>query len=202
MEVELSQVDEARDKISARAKESITEIFPKKITILMELCTKLDMTNYDFSELRATGDDTDPEVMKHVHEVKGEVVEAIDMFNTLKMWVQMNIPKIEDGNNFGVSVQEESVQLLSRAEDGLFSVLDNITKYFLTRAKLNSKIKKYPSIKDYQVAVSDLDQKALIELWLTAMDVRNYYIHLLDHITKNMDKIVCPRQSHAHALWH
>jgi len=29
----------------------------------------------------------------------------VEMCDLLKIWIQLNIPKIEDGNNFGVSVQ-------------------------------------------------------------------------------------------------
>lgn len=34
-----------------------------------------------------------------------EVMELIHMVQTIKIWIQLNIPKIEDGNNFGVSIQ-------------------------------------------------------------------------------------------------
>lgn len=37
--------------------------------------------------------------------LKLEVLELIETINTVKIWIQLNIPKIEDGNNFGVSIQ-------------------------------------------------------------------------------------------------
>ncbi len=43
-------------------------------------------------------------------------MELVEMLNTVKIWIQLNIPKIEDGNNFGVSIQEETVSELGRAE--------------------------------------------------------------------------------------
>ncbi len=48
--------------------------------------------------------------------LKKEVMELVEMLNTVKIWIQLNIPKIEDGNNFGVSIQEETVSELGRAE--------------------------------------------------------------------------------------
>lgn len=53
---------------------------------------------------------------------------------------QLNIPRIEDGNNFGVSVQEEVLNELTRSEDSAFGALDSATKYFVSRGKLISKV--------------------------------------------------------------
>lgn len=103
------------------------------------------------------------------------------------MWVQLLIPRIEDGNNFGVSIQEETVAELRTVEGEAASYLDQISRYsldlstiflflfflhlkiyfarianhlifftfryYITRAKLVSKIAKYPHV------VSDCFQK-------------------------------------------
>ncbi|KNC73470.1 hypothetical protein SARC_13972, partial [Sphaeroforma arctica JP610] len=61
---------------------------------------------------------------------------------------------------------EETVNELSRAEDSGFTVLESITKYFVMRAKLASKVLKYPSIKDYRLSVNELDEKEYINLRL------------------------------------
>lgn len=98
----------------------------------------------------------------------------------VKMWVQLLIPRIEDGNNFGVSIQEETVAELRTVEGEAASYLDQISRfylqnlfiicgfctfqvclcvvqhlnlcllftfrYYITRAKLVSKIAKYPHV--------------------------------------------------------
>jgi hypothetical protein len=71
--------------------------------------------------------------------LKREVLDLIEDMGTMKLWIQLNIPRIEDGNNFGVSIQEETVSELSRAEDAGFAVLESMTKYFFSRAKLVSR---------------------------------------------------------------
>lgn len=48
--------------------------------------------------------------------IKERILELIEIIDTVKVWIQLNIPRIEDGNNFGVSIQEETVNELSRAE--------------------------------------------------------------------------------------
>ncbi|KAM9215121.1 proteasome activator complex subunit 3 isoform 2-T2 [Leptosomus discolor] len=40
-----------------------------------------------------------------IEKVKPEIRLLIEKCNTVKMWVQLLIPRIEDGNNFGVSIQ-------------------------------------------------------------------------------------------------
>ena len=44
-------------------------------------------------------------VAKMISEIKPKIVELVEAANLLKMWVTFLIPRIEDGNNFGVSVQ-------------------------------------------------------------------------------------------------
>ena len=40
-----------------------------------------------------------------IFQIKPKIVELVESANLLKMWVTFLIPRIEDGNNFGVSVQ-------------------------------------------------------------------------------------------------
>jgi len=128
--------------------------------------------------------------------LKKEILQLIEMINTVKIWIQLNIPRIEDGNNFGVSIQEETVGELARAEDAGFSVLENMTKYFVTRAKLVTKALKHPHIDDYRQSVMELDEKQFINLRLCALDLRNNYTILHDMIIKNLEKLKTPRSSH------
>jgi proteasome activator subunit 3 (PA28 gamma) len=127
--------------------------------------------------------------------IKREILELIEMINTVKIWIQLNIPRIEDGNNFGVSIQEETVSELSRAEDSGFAVLESMTKYFVTRAKLVTKVIKHPSIEDYRQCVIELDDKEFVNLRFCALDLRNNYAILHDIIIKNLEKLKTPRSA-------
>ncbi|XP_073350760.1 proteasome activator complex subunit 3-like [Pagrus major] len=160
------------------------------------------------SRKRKLGDDVPGEMMKCngklvdlIERVKPEIRTLIEKCNTVKMWVQLLIPRIEDGNNFGVSIQEETVTELRTVESEAASYLDQISRYYITRAKLVSKIAKYPHVEDYRRTVSEIDEKEYISLKIIVSELRNQYVILHDMILKNIEKIKIPRSSNSEALY-
>ncbi|EAK89485.1 proteasome activator p28/ Ki autoantigen [Cryptosporidium parvum Iowa II] len=127
--------------------------------------------------------------------VKQEVSELIEMVSSIKLWVQLNIPQIQDGNNFGVGIQEETIQELGRVEDATFSLYESVCKYYSERARLSSKIIKYPNVEDYVEAVRELDERYWVSLRCSIADMRNNYAWLHDLLTKNWEKLSKPRNS-------
>jgi len=66
------------------------------------------------------------------------------------MWVTFLIPKIEDGNNFGVSIQEDTLGEIRTVEAETATFYEQITRYHMGRAKLISKVFLYfASIQDH-----------------------------------------------------
>jgi hypothetical protein len=145
--------------------------------------------------------DCNPILVSTLNKVKLEIIEFIDSITTLKIWVHMHVPKIEDGNNFGVAVQEEVLQELGRCEDFTVQSLAITTKYFLTRAKIVAKCLKYPGIQDFEETVHQLDEKTYIELLTIMRDLRNNYAIVYDFVQKNKDKILCPRSSYTGSMF-
>ncbi|XP_038634495.1 proteasome activator complex subunit 3 isoform X2 [Scyliorhinus canicula] len=86
------------------------------------------------------------QLVEMIEKIKPEIRTLMEKCNTVKMWVQLLIPRIEDGNNFGVSIQEETVAELRTVESEAASYLDQISRYYITRAKLVSKVAKYPHV--------------------------------------------------------
>ncbi|TRY55137.1 hypothetical protein DNTS_032636 [Danionella cerebrum] len=136
-----------------------------------------------------------------IEKVKPEIITLMEKCNTVKMWVQLLIPRIEDGNNFGVSIQEETVAELRTVEGEQASFLDQISRYYITRAKLVSKIAKYPHVEDYRRTVNDIDEKEYTSLKIIVSELRNQYVTLHDMILKNIEKIKRPRSSNTDALY-
>lgn len=54
----------------------------------------------------------------------------------MKMWISFMIPKIEDGNNFGVSIQEDTLAEVQSVESEAAAFFDQISRYFISRGIL------------------------------------------------------------------
>lgn len=59
------------------------------------------------------------------------------------MWISFLIPKIEDGNNFGVSIQEDMLAEIRSVESEAAAFFDQISRYFITRGKIVTKVPKF-----------------------------------------------------------
>lgn len=131
--------------------------------------------------------------------LRSEIIEFIQILDSIKLYIELNIPRIEDGNNFGVSVQEDMIQELVRVEEGALQILDDISKYYTGRAKLVSKVQKHPEIDDYKIALTEIDMKQIFQLKMNFVGTRNGYAVLSDMLQKNLERIVKPRSTTSYA---
>ena len=81
-----------------------------------------------------------------IDEVKPSVIQLVEDANTLKMWISFLIPRIEDGNNFGVSIQEEALAEVRAVETEAATYFDQVSRYYMSRGKIVAKIAKYPHV--------------------------------------------------------
>lgn len=142
-----------------------------------------------------------PLVAEIIDIIKPLAIELVSYANQIKMWIAYMIPKIEDGNNFGVSIQEDTMSEARQIETEAASYLDQISRYFLTRGKIVSKVAKYPHVDDYRRTVQELDEKEFLSLRLALVDLRNHYASLHDLICKNLDKIKKPRSTNTDNMY-
>jgi len=127
--------------------------------------------------------------------IKPEIKDVIEACEMIKMWISLLIPRIEDGNNFGVSIQEEVLNEVHRIQTESINYLDAISRYFITRAKIVSKVVKYPFVDDYTRAVKEVDEKEYLNIQFSMNEIRSHYMLILDVISKNYEKIKKPRSS-------
>ncbi|KAM5236533.1 proteasome activator complex subunit 3-like [Ctenodactylus gundi] len=136
-----------------------------------------------------------------IERVKPEIELLRDKCNTVRVWVQLLIPRVEDGNNFGVSVQEDTVDQLWAVESTATSYLRRFSTYYNTRAKLVSKIVKYPQVEDYHRTVAEVDENEYLSVRQILLHLRNQYATLHDVILKNIEKIKTPRSANTDNLY-
>lgn len=119
---------------------------------------------------------------------------------TIKMWITLSVPKIEDGDNFGVSVQKKVLSILQEVEEATLTFFGKVNSYYEKRGKLVAKVVKYPFIEDYRVAIEELDEKQYTEINLCIYDIYFCYTLLYDVIVKNFEKIINPRPSNSDSM--
>jgi len=133
--------------------------------------------------------------------VKPLILLLIEDCNLLKMWIQFLIPKVEDGNNFGVGIQEDCLAEVRQVEGEAAAFLDQQSRYFVSRGKLVAKVAKYPHVEDFRRSIDEVDEKQFITFRLTVQELRNHYYSIHDLIMKNLEKIKRPRTSNADNMY-
>uniref|UniRef100_A0AAY5L6B5 Proteasome activator complex subunit 1 n=1 Tax=Esox lucius TaxID=8010 RepID=A0AAY5L6B5_ESOLU len=86
-------------------------------------------------------------------EIKPQIQILKEKLNTVSMWVQLKIPKIEDGNNFGVAVQEKVFELLTNTRTKIEGFQTQISKYYSERGDAVAKASKQPHVVSALVCV-------------------------------------------------
>lgn len=135
-------------------------------------------------------------IQKLIDMLKPEIKDIVETCEMIQMWIQLLIPRIEDGNNFGVSIQEEVLNEVNRIQGDCVGYLDYISRYYITRAKLVSKVAKYPFVDDYRRSVKEIDDKQFLNMKVSLNEIRNQYLLILDVVSKNYEKIKKPRNVH------
>lgn len=106
----------------------------------------------------------------------------------------------------GVQIQEEVLNELHRSQESAYNLRDAARQSHLSRAKMCSKVIKYPHVEDYivsalssfpgcvlklliKLALKEHDQKQLYVARQNLFDIRNVYAILTDIMHKNINKV-------------
>ncbi|KAF8531935.1 proteasome activator pa28 REG alpha/beta subunit [Gautieria morchelliformis] len=133
--------------------------------------------------------------------VRKECEDLIELCDKVKLWISLTMPKIEDGDNFGVQIQEEVLSELHRSQESGYNLRDETRTNHLNRGKICSKLIKYPNIEDYALALREHDAKQLYMARQHLVDIKNIYSVLTDVIHKNIQKIRAPRGNNRAGLY-
>ncbi|KAL1718487.1 proteasome activator pa28 [Schizophyllum commune] len=118
------------------------------------------------------------DVIKRECEQLGTLVEQV------KLWITLTMP---NGDNF------EVLNELDRVHQSAYNLRDLARQHHLERAKICSKLIKYPNIEDYTMALREHDEKHIRVARENLTDVRDLYAVMTDLIHKNITKIRAPK---------
>lgn len=128
-----------------------------------------------------------------VKDLQKLMYKSMQTINSLKVAFQLKVPDMQDGNNFGVSVQEEVLSEVSKTEESIFVALEHILKYYTARAGICTNIVKSPLVVDYRKLLEENDRQFVYRLVVTVIDVRNSLMLVKDVVEKNKKKVLNPR---------
>lgn len=132
-------------------------------------------------------------IMKLLERVKPEIFAIRETMITVSCWIQHLIPKIEDGNDFGVAIQEKILERITAVRTKPESFQTNLNKYFLERGDAVAKASKETHVMDYRSMVHDKDEAMYSEIRAIVLDIRGFYAELFDIVTKNIEKVTNPK---------
>mmetsp|Transcript_19827 Transcript_19827/g.35256 ORF Transcript_19827/g.35256 Transcript_19827/m.35256 type:complete len:229 (-) Transcript_19827:42-728(-) len=202
---ERKELDGMRETLFKDVDEMIATRLPAKIMgltkVLEESKAKRDAGDFSWKEedLRRYAENPDERVpvnetvRDNIIVLKNEIIDLLNQLEQLRLWVRLCMPRIEDGNNFGVEVQTEVVSMLTQLYSSGLSFLHNLTLFFSKRAKLITNMRKRPNVHEYAVAVRDLDDKQFVNTVQSCCDLRNHYVYIYDKIVKNREKLQRPK---------
>ncbi|KAG2159634.1 proteasome activator pa28 REG alpha beta subunit [Suillus bovinus] len=138
-------------------------------------------------------------LISKLHEtIKVECAQLSDSCDKVKLWVNLTMP---NGDNFGVQIQEEVLSELLRSQESAYNIRDAARQHHLARAKICSKLIKYPHIEDYTLGLKEHDEKQFFFTRQNLIDIRNVYAVLTDILHKNIAKIRAPKGNNGVGLY-
>ncbi|SJX60773.1 related to Proteasome activator complex subunit 3 [Sporisorium reilianum f. sp. reilianum] len=126
-------------------------------------------------------------------DLRAEWDTLIELMDALKMYINLQMPQIEDGDTFGVSIQEEALNEIARTQDSAYNLLATPFTFHSARGDLAAKLVRFPGVEDYAEAIREHDRKTVYCLKMHLTDMRNMYAVVFDILKKNIAKISKPK---------
>uniref|UniRef100_A0A3Q1BUX6 Proteasome activator complex subunit 2 n=1 Tax=Amphiprion ocellaris TaxID=80972 RepID=A0A3Q1BUX6_AMPOC len=210
----LGQVENFRQDLYHEAGNLFSSFIPQKIVKLDNLLKDEALNIKDMSSLHAPLDIPIPDppapedevrlldlqflhiklkILVLLDMIKPEIADFRETLITISCWIQHLIPKIEDGNDFGVAIQEKVLERMAAVRTKAETFQTNINKYYLERGDAVAKASKEGHVMDYRSLVHEKDENIYAEIRVIALDIRGFYAEFYDITSKNLEKITNPK---------
>ncbi|KAF8807784.1 proteasome activator pa28, REG alpha/beta subunit [Phlegmacium glaucopus] len=124
-----------------------------------------------------------------LHEaIKKECEELVELIDQAKLWITLSLSNISSPDASEIYAQEDILAELHRAQDAALNLRNIARDDHLSRAKICSKLLKYPSITDYKHALHEYDEGKLYIARHHLQDIRNIYVALTALIRRAFPK--------------
>ncbi|CAG0913710.1 unnamed protein product [Notodromas monacha] len=217
-------LEEFKAGITERAEDFIKHGFAKRIIYLNELIGSPDF-NIDVSDVISDLNIPVPSDSPLDEESNCEEAEVSDDLSCCKIYILPNGPapcntklvdlneKLKpiliqlldetnlDGNNFGVSIQIDAIEVIREIETQISQIYTKISNYHVKRAAATAKVMKHPQLEDLRRVVEEVDEKHYRHLRRSLIVSRDSYAELHDTIAKNLEKIRAPLNSRLHDMY-
>jgi hypothetical protein len=163
---------------------------------------------------------SNPELFELINFIVEELNWGITRLWKIERWMQLRVPKKEDGGNFGVDVLLECSRVINDRSNLLANYLSDVPNYFFQRGSAFEKLSPKPIQKTVDPTTSQITElkqafnQGLIEdflQFLIQLDLREWwslrevgraiqdsYLIVFDVIVKNQEKIENPRSGVTH----
>lgn len=112
---------------------------------------------------------------------------------TLELGVALSVPQVEDGNTFGIDIQNSALQTVVSAKENHESYMTYIRTYYDLRGLRIMKVVFWPHSGDYRQALKVTDDNMIFTIRFILICMRDTYAFMYDYFRKNLDKITRPK---------
>ncbi|XP_055784855.1 proteasome activator complex subunit 2-like isoform X2 [Salvelinus fontinalis] len=192
------KVENFRQSLYKQAEDLFSNYIPLKITQLDNLLKEMETDKNDDDEKKKKAPKCgfikgNEKIVKLLDRVKPEILALRETIITVSCWIQHLIPKIEDGNDFGVAIQEKILERITAVKTKVDGFHTNINKYFSERGDAVAKASKLTHVMDYRSLVHEKDEAVYSDIRVILLDIRGFYAELYDIISKNLEKVTNPK---------
>uniref|UniRef100_A0A8C0I4H2 Proteasome activator complex subunit 1 n=1 Tax=Balaenoptera musculus TaxID=9771 RepID=A0A8C0I4H2_BALMU len=194
-----------REDLCTKTENPLGSYFPKKISELDAFLKEPGLSEANLSNLKAPwtsqgldekkkeeDEDRGPlcgpvncneKIVVLLQRLKPEIKDVAEKLSLVTTWLQLQMPRIEDGNSFGVAVQEKVFELTTTLHSKPEGFHTQISKYFSECSDAMTKAAKQPH----------LDDAEYWDIRLMVMEIHKANTVFYDIILKNFEKLKKPR---------